>query len=283
MSTCRGVWLACGRGSLPRRSGGPPTTSASAPPAASARPCGFGWRGSAGRRWSRIRSRHGGSLLWLRRSRGGRRRGRFRIILLGFQSWGRHGDPVGPAGRRLALCRQLDPVEHSLHKLGEKLSGRLVRNHGDPRIGLETVAHLGPILDARENAVPAERPKGSSHLFELHGIGRPEGDSENRLNREADEVAGQGDHVRASTLLDRFRQHPERRTISGKIFHAADVCEHPIGGRANDPSCLDGDGGGRSGYRDSSFRTRRAPSTIEVSFATVSSIVRVLSPQSGVT
>ena len=279
MSTCRIEWLTRGRGSLPRRSGCPPATSASAPPAAFPRPRGFG-------RWSCIRSRHGRSLLRLRRSRGGRRRSQFRIILLGFQSSGRDGDPVGPigpAGRRLALCRQLDPVEHPLHKLGEKLSGRFVRNHGDPRIGLETVAHLGPILDARERARPGERPKGPSNLFELHGVGRPEGDSENRLNREADEVAGQGDHVRASTLLDRFRQHPKRRTISGKIFRAADVGENPVGGRANNPPRLDRDGRGRGGYRDSSSRTRRAPSTMEVSFATVSSIVRVLSPQSGVT
>lgn len=90
--------------------------------------------------------------------------------------------------------------------------------------------------------------------------------------------------MRAPPLLDGFGGHPQRGPVPRQRFDAADVREHPVRGRVDDPPRFDGQRPGQPrSYLDSSFRMRRVPSTIAVNFATVSSTVRVLSPQSGVT
>jgi hypothetical protein len=59
----------------------------------------------------------------------------------------RTAPPVEPAGGRLPLRGQLDPVDHPLHELDEKLAGRIVGDHRDAEVGLEPVLDLCPILD----------------------------------------------------------------------------------------------------------------------------------------
>ncbi len=294
----RGPWLARrGRALAGRRRGGAPAATPATP--TPARPRGFGMVAGGRRSYDRARTRPSRigrqpgrcGVLCLRRRRNARDRGRalrarIRIILLSrFEARGSSGIwPVRTTYGRFALRREPDPIEHSLDKLDEELVSGGIGDHGNSRVGLEPVPHLGSTLDRGERALPAQRPKRASNLFELHGVRGAERDPKHRLDGKSGKIAGQGDEVRAPALLNRFGGHPQRGAIPGQQLDAADVREHPVGRRTDGPPRVNGHACGQArGYRESSSRIRRVPSTIEASLATVSSTVRVLSPQSGVT
>src|SRR6516164_6765612 len=113
-------------------------------------------------------------------------------------------------------------------------------------------------------------------------MGRMEGDPLHRLHGQADQVSGQRDHVRRPSLLPGVRGHPQGRTIAGQMVHAPQMSEDAVGCRADEAPRFHEDPAGRgAGYWESSCRTRRVPSTMAVSLAIDSSMVRVFRPQSG--
>ncbi len=165
---------------------------------------------------------------------------RFGVVLLRLEPRGTDRiRPFGPTGGRFALSGEPDPIQHPLHELNEELPGRVVGDHRNARIGFETVPHLGPTLDGRERALPAQRPEGPAHLLELHRMRGTEGNAEDRLYRQADEVPPKGEDMRVAALLHRLRRHPQRRPVPREIVDPPDVRKHPVGGGTNDPPRLD--------------------------------------------
>jgi hypothetical protein len=109
------------------------------------------------------------------------------------------------------------------------------------------------------------------------------GRADHRFDGQPREVAAQGDERLAAAALVRISGQPQGRPVPRKMLRVRDVREEVFARGADDPVALDDNDKRRERrtYAASSLRTRWVPATIAASFATVSSVVRVLSPQSG--
>jgi len=158
-----------------------------------------------------------------------------------------------------------------------------VGQHRDARVRFDPAPQQRGLIARFDREALREPTQRSPYLHDVHAVRRARYRADHRLDRQPREIPAERDErVAAAALLEVGRQ-PERPAVPGQVFGVRDVGEDVLARGADDPVPLDDDDkrwGGRT-YAPSSLRTRRVPSTIAPSFATVSSIVRVLRPQSG--